>query len=251
MNISNQELNLFARQLILKEFNEKVFEKIQSQHVTLVGLGGIGCPAAQYLLATGVKKITLIDGDIVQLSNLNRQILYSINDIGKKKVDVAKIKLQGINPNCQIVNIPTKLTEDNLHNSLMKSSLVIDTTDNWSSMLLINEYCVQNFIPLISSSVVGYDGQVILFKNKKNHHLCLNCIYPNKDEPDIARCDRVGILGTTAGLTGLTVAQTVINFFTNSYENFNKLIMINSKTLKIDHIKVKENIKCICNKTNS
>ena len=110
-------------------------------------------------------------------------------------------------------------------------------------MVLINNYCVKNSIPLISSSVIGYEGQAILFKNKKNKHLCLNCIYPNKDEPDLPRCDSVGVIGTAAGLTGLIAAQTTINFFTNNNYTNNKLIMISSKSMKISHIKVKKNIR--------
>ena len=102
MSISDQQLEIFSRQLILKEFNDKVFQFIQKQHVVIIGMGGIGCPTAQYLLATGIKKITLIDYDCVEINNLNRQILYSINDLGRKKVEVAKNKLKGINPSCNI-----------------------------------------------------------------------------------------------------------------------------------------------------
>ena len=104
-------------------------------------------------------------------------------------------------------------------------------------MNIINEFCVNQSIPLISTSVIGFDGQVILFKNTKKNHLCLNCIYPNKEEPNLPRCDSVGVIGTAAGITGLIAAQTTINFFTKNYIE-NKLIMISSKSMKISHIKV-------------
>ena len=115
-------------------------------------------------------------------------------------------------------------------------------------MALINNYCVKNSIPLLSSSVIGYDGQVILFKNKKKHHLCLNCLFPNQNEPNLPRCDTVGVLGTAAGLTGLISAQLIINFFIKNHENIEKLIMINSKLMRIDYISVKQNENCIYNK---
>ena len=248
MTITEQELQIFSRQLILKDFSEKNFEFIQQQHVTIIGVGGIGCPIALYLVATGIKHITLIDNDIIQLSNLNRQILFSENDIGKKKVDVAKEKLNAINPKNNINIISTMLSEENIFKHLLGVSLVIDATDNWKSMVLINEYCVKNSIPLLSCSVIGYDGQIILFKNKKRRHLCLNCIYLNQNEPNLPRCDTVGVLGTAAGLTGLNAAQLTINFFTNNHENVEKLIMINSKSMKIDYIKIKENNNCIYKK---
>ena len=118
-------------------------------------------------------------------------------------------------------------------------------------MNIINKFCVKQSIPLVSASVIGFDGQVILFKNSKKNHLCLNCIYPNIDEPNLPRCDSVGVLGIAAGLTGLITAQTTINFFTNDNSIDNKLIMISSKSMKITHIKVKNNSSCINNSKKS
>ena len=245
MNISDQELELFSRQLILKEFNNKIFKAIQKKHIVIVGIGGIGCPAAQYLLTTGIKNLTLIDGDKVQLNNLNRQILFSVDDLNKKKVEVAKKRLSGINPNCNINIFSKKLSKKNIKKFIHKPSIVIDTSDNWSTMKLMNEFCVKNFIPLVSSSIIGYDGQVVLFKNETKNHLCLNCIFPNQKDPELPRCETVGVLGTAAGLTGLVVAQTVINFLTKQRKNLNKIVMINSKSLEMKHIKIKKNNSCL------
>ena len=247
MNISEQEFQIFARQLILKEFDEKTFNFIQKQHVVIIGMGGIGCPTAQYLLSTGIKNLTLIDNDIIQLTNLNRQILYSINNLGEKKVDVASKILKGINPKCKIKTIAKKIDGTNIKKYLSNPSIVIDTTDNWYSMNIINKFCVKQSIPLIGASVIGFDGQIILFKNTKKNHLCLNCIYPNINEPNLPRCDTVGVLGIAAGLTGLIAAQITINFFTKNNAVDNKLIIINSKSMKITHIKVKNNSSCINN----
>ena len=246
--ITEKELKIFSRQLILNDFNEKNFNFIQKQHLIIIGIGGIGCPIAQYLIATGIKHLTLIDDDVVQISNLSRQILFNEKDLGEKKVKVAKEKLRYINPSNNINIISKKITKDNISQHLLNPSLIIDTTDNWESMALINNYCVKNSIPLLSSSVIGYDGQVILFKNKKKHHLCLNCVFPNQNEPNLPRCDTVGVLGTAAGLTGLISAQLIINFFTKNHENIEKLIMINSKLMRIDYISVKQNENCIYNK---
>ena len=243
--ITEHELKIFSRHLILNEFNEKNFKFLQQQHVIIIGVGGIGCPVAQYLVSTGIKHLTLIDNDIIQLSNLNRQILFNEKDLGEKKVDIAKEKLRFINSKNNINAISKKISKKNISQHLSNSSLVVDTTDNWESMTLVNNYCVKNSIPLLSASVVGYDGQVILFKNIKNHHLCLNCIYPNQNEPNLPRCDTVGVLGIAAGLTGLIAAQLTINFFTKNHENVEKIIMINSKLMKIDYIKIKKNDNCI------
>ena len=245
MSVSDKQLKIFSRQLILKDFGEKFFKKTDKKEITIIGLGGIGCPAVLYLVTTGFNKITLVDDDKVKLENLNRQILFNTNSINKKKVEVAKKKLRLINPKCEINIIPKRIDKINIKRILKNSALVLDSTDNWKSMMLINEYCVKNFIPLVSSSVLGCDGQVVLFQNNRNDHLCLNCIYPNKKEPDLPRCENVGILGTAAGLTGIIVAQTIINFFSQNIKNMDKIIMINTKLMKIEYIKVKKNANCI------
>ena len=250
MNISEQELQIFSRHLILKEFNEKLFNNLQKKKITIVGLGGIGCPAAQYLVAVGIKILKLIDGDLIQKTNLNRQILYSIYDIGKSKAKTAKKKLHGTNPECKIDTISTHLDSKNINKYLYNSSLVIDATDNWKSMILINQYCVNQSIPLISSSTVGFDSQITLFNNLPTKHLCLQCIFPNKKEPNLARCDSVGVLGTATGIAGLVVAQKTINFFLEKRLD-NIMTMINVKTLKIDNLKIKKNAACQYLKKNN
>ena len=244
MNISEQELQIFSRHLILKEFNEKSFNHLQKQKITIVGLGGIGCPAAQYLVSAGIKQIKLIDGDIIQKTNLNRQILFSINEIGKSKTKIAKKKLKGINPECNIDAIFFHLEKKNINKFLKNSSLIIDATDNWKTMTLINEYCVYKSIPLVSSSVIGFDSQITLFNNFPYEHLCLKCIFPSNKEPDLARCDSVGVLGTAAGIAGLIAAQKTINFFLEKKIKDNHMTMVNIKSLKINNLIVRKNADC-------
>ena len=124
------------------------------------------------------------------------------------------------------------------------ASLIIDSTDNWKSMKLINKYCVDKSIPLISASVVGFDSQVILFKNLPNKHLCLQCIFPNNNEPDISRCDIVGVMGTAAGMAGFIVAQKAINLFLEKNFDDNYITMVSIKSLKIENIRIKTNFDC-------
>jgi molybdopterin/thiamine biosynthesis adenylyltransferase len=242
--MNNEELEIFSRQLIMNDFQEKSFKRVQGRKVSIIGMGGIGCPLAQYLVSCGIDKIDIFDDDIIKKSNLNRQTLFNIREIGQKKIIIAKEKLTAINPNIKINIFDEKISTNNL-NLLKKSSLIIDTCDNWETMRLINNFSQKNNIPLLSSSVAGYNIQIILFENQKNNHLCLECIFPNKDEPDLARCDTVGILGTTAGLAGIISAQKTINFFMNfNSNNCNYLTLVDSKTLSIDHIKINKNVNC-------
>jgi molybdopterin/thiamine biosynthesis adenylyltransferase len=243
MNINKEELEIFSRQLILEEFNFKNFKKLQNKSISIIGIGGIGCPTAQYLISSGIKNLQIFDQDIVKKSNLNRQNLFSINDIGKKKSIIAKKKLKGINPLANIKSYHKKISSDNL-DLLKESSIVIDATDNWKTMKLVNNYCQSNSIPLLSSSVVGFDIQIALFVNNKKNHLCLECIFPNNNDMELARCETVGILGTAAGLAGLLSAQKTINFLMQFNQNNNFLTLINCKSLSFNHIKIDKNPKC-------
>ena len=243
MTISEEELEIFSRQLILNEFNEKSFEKLQNKKVSIIGLGGVGCPLAQYLISCGIKNLNFFDNDIIKKNNLNRQTLFTIKDINKNKIVVAKKKLLQINPHANINSYNKKITKNNLE-LLKNSSIIIDASDNWITMKLVNEYALNNNIPLVSCSVVGFDIQLILFQNIKNKHLCLECIFPNKEEPRLARCDKIGILGTTAGLAGVLSAQKTINFLMKFPENNELLTLIDCKTLSINQIKVKKKSNC-------
>ena len=243
MKISNDELEIFSRQIIMNDFNDVSFTKLQKNKVSIIGMGGIGCPLSQYLVSCGIKNMNIFDDDVIQKHNLNRQILFNINDIGKSKTKIASKKLLNINPYLQINSFSNKIDKNNLY-LLKESSIIIDTSDNWNTMRLVNAYALDNNIPLISSSVASYDIQIILFENKKDNHLCLECIFPNKKEPKLARCDTVGVLGTAAGLAGIITAQKTINFLMQFEKNNNILTLFDCKTLSLSNIKVSGNIKC-------
>ena len=164
MKKKDLELEIFSRHLILKDFNDFNFRKLQKKKVTIIGMGGIGCPTAQYLVATGIKNIKLIDRDKVQKNNLNRQILYSIKDIGQRKTNIAQQKLNNINPECNIQNINSNINIQNINKFLNNSSLVIDTTDNWKTMILINKYCVRALNRIVKFKKINVAKPITIIK---------------------------------------------------------------------------------------
>ena len=246
MSYSNLEYELFSRQFILKEFSEKNIEKLFKLKITIIGLGGIGCPLVKYLLSSGIRNFTLIDGDIVEKSNLNRQILFTIDDLGKKKVDVAKKILLKNNPKSIIKTIDKNINSQNV-NLLKNSSIIIDTIDNWENTKILNEFCVNNNITYLFSSVVGFDVQIGVFPNNKKNHVCLNCLFPNKKDVDLPRCNTVGISGITAGFAGLITAQKTLNFLLKFTKEKNTLTLFNVKNLEFNRIKIKKNQYCSLN----
>ena len=247
MSYSDFEYELFARQFILKEFSEEILAKLNNKKVTIVGLGGIGCPLSQYLISSGLKNLSIFDGDNIEKSNLNRQILYSVNDIGKNKAEVSKYKLLQTNPNSNIEAHSVNIDEDNI-NLLNNSSIIVDTTDNWHTSKFINKYCVKKSINLIFSSAVSHDIQVCFFPNNNNEHICLNCLFPNKDDVELPRCETVGISATAAGIAGLITAQKTINSLLNFNNEDNILTLFNVMKAKMQKIKVKNNQDCLLNK---
>ncbi len=243
-NYSEKEYEIFSRLFILKEFTEENLKKLSNLKIGIIGIGGIGCPLSQYLINSGIKELTLVDGDIIEKSNLNRQILFDLNDIGKKKVKVAKKKLQLINSDCKINIVDKNINKKNIF-ELSNCSIIVDATDDWNTSRILNEHCVKNYISFLYSSVIKHDLQIILFDNKKqNEHLCLNCIFPNKNEVDLPRCETVGISGISAGLAGLITAQKIINFSLNLSDETNILTVSDGKKLSIENIIIKNKHKC-------
>ena len=245
MSYSDLEYEIFSRQFILKNFNEENIQKLKKAKITIVGLGGIGCPLTQYLVSSGIKNLTFFDGDLIEKSNLARQILYSLEDVGKFKTLIAKEKLLKTNPNCNITAYSEYLIKDNL-TLLLDSDIIVDTTDDWRTSKLINKFCLQNSLRYIFSSAINYNIQICLFSNKKNH-ICLNCLYPNKEDVDLPRCETIGISSICAGIAGLLTAQKTINTLLNTKDENHILTLIDVLDLSINNIKIKNNINCVLN----
>ena len=245
MTYSDLEYEIFSRQFILQNFDEKNIHKLHNAKITIVGLGGIGCPLSQYLVSSGLKHITLFDGDRIEKTNLGRQILYSLDDIGEYKSIIAKNRLLKTNPNCKITSYSENITEKNI-NVLSDADIIIDTSDDWHLSKLINTFCVKNSLKYIFSSAVNNNIQVCLFKNQ-NNHTCLNCVFPNDEDVELARCDTVGISSICAGIAGLITAQKIINTILKINDENNILSLINSENLSISNIKIKNNANCVLN----
>jgi len=246
-NYSDTEYEIFSRLFILDEFSEENLRKLSQLKIGIVGVGGIGCPLTQYLVSSGIKELFLADGDIIEKSNLNRQILFNLKDLGQKKVDIAKKKLGLINSDCKINIMDQNINSLNL-SFLDQCCIVVDATDNWETSKLLNEYCLKNSINFVFSSALRHYLQIIFFNNqKKSEHLCLKCIFPNKDDADLPRCSSVGISGISAGLAGLITAQKIINFSLNLRDETNIITVSDCKKLNIDNIIINSKHDCDLN----
>jgi molybdopterin/thiamine biosynthesis adenylyltransferase len=208
MKMSNNDLLRYSKQIILKQVGILGQKKISSTKVLIVGVGGLGCPVVLYLANLGIKNIGIVDHDKVDLSNLNRQILFNTKDIGKFKVDRAKKFLQKVNEKIKINTYKTKIIKNNIQNILNKYDIICDCSDNFTTRYLLNDFCLKNKKILISAAISKFEAHIFNFNFSKNVpcYRCFMAEIPEKEN----RCDTEGILPTVAGIAGTIQANEVI-----------------------------------------
>ncbi len=214
MDLSDSQLLRYGRQIMLPALGIEGQEQLLASRVLLVGLGGLGSPAAMYLAACGVGHLTLADSDQVELVNLQRQILYDTEDLNKLKTDAAQQALHSLNPEIELQVIPKRLDAEQLEEHVQHVDLVMDTTDNFETRLAINEACVRSGKPLVSGAVIRTEGQLMVFRNRQKGDACYQCLFGNTPVSDVG-CAELGILGPVAGVVGSMQAIEAIKCLTD------------------------------------
>ena len=206
-------------------------------------MGGLGCPLALYLSGLGIGTIGIVDNDKIELSNLNRQIIYNYNDIGKYKVDVAKKRIKNINKNIYIKSYKLRLSKNNILNIIKDFDIICDGTDNFETRLLINDFCLKKKKILISAAVSGFDGHIFKFNFKKKTP-CFRCYMPELP-PNDNNCETEGVTPTLTGIIGTLQANEVLNsILFNNPDNEKKMIILNSKNMNFRRVRLTKNKKC-------
>ena len=203
----------YNRQIILKGFGEAAQQLLLKAKVLVIGAGGLGCPALQYLASAGIGHLGIVDDDTVSLSNLHRQILFTTADIGKLKTEVAAKRLQEMNPQIGIVRHPIRLQKNNILDILSRYDYILDGTDNFESRYLINDACVLLNKPLIFAAVSGFEGQLAIFNatNNQNNSTNYRDIFPIPPEKgEVASCAENGVIGVLPGILGTMAAAEII-----------------------------------------
>ena len=241
--MNDHELLRYSRQIMLPEIGIEGQKKLLKSTVLIVGVGGLGSPTALYLAASGVGHIILSDSDIVEESNIQRQIIYETTDIGFKKAAQATKKLRKLNPNITITTYPM-LTRENVDSAVSQADIVLDGTDRFSSRFTINKACIKNKVPLVSAAVIKMEGQVSVFKGYLDSMPCYRCLYPEDTTEDF-RCVENGILSPVAGIIGSIQALQAIKVITNVGDQLiGKLLVVDAKSLSFNKIKLSKNPKC-------
>ena len=221
--LTDEQLERYARHIVLKDIGGIGQKKLLDAHILIIGAGGIGCPAIQYLAAAGIGALTIIDDDVVSLSNLQRQVLFSVNDIGQPKVEVAKRAALAINPDVLIHTVNQRLTAQNLSDDAAVFSeqffgqfdAILDGCDNYQTRLLVSEYSLTHRIPLVSAAIGQFQGQLGIFRGWEADKPCYRCFVGDALDPDDCdNCSEVGVLGAMVGLMGSFAAMEAIRVVT-------------------------------------
>ena len=199
--LTDEQLLRYSRQIMLPTIDIAGQEKILNSTVLIVGLGGLGSPVAMYLASAGVGRLILVDHDEVELSNLQRQIIHSVDTVGESKVQSAKARVDQLNPDCEVIIQQSKLSDDNVDLLVQQADVVVDCSDNFTSRFALNRACVQYKVPLVSGAAIRMEGQLSVFDARRADSPCYRCLYDDSESEDL-RCATNGVLAPVVGIVG-------------------------------------------------
>jgi adenylyltransferase/sulfurtransferase len=242
--LSKDEIQRYSRHLIMPEVGMDGQQKLKAARVLCVGTGGLGSPLALYLAAAGVGTLGIVDFDVVDVTNLQRQIIHTTADVGRKKLDSAEEKLKAINPYINIRKFETKLSSDNALEIFQDFDIIADGTDNFPTRYLVNDACVLTGKPNVYGSIFRFEGQASVFATEEGP--CYRCLYPEPPPPGLVpSCAEGGVLGILPGLVGVMQATEVIKLILGSGEPLiGRLLLIDALGMKFRELKLRKNAEC-------
>lgn len=243
------ELIRYSRQIMLPEFDYEGQLKLKNSRILLIGLGGLGSPISMYLTAAGIGHLVLNDFDVVEESNLQRQIIHNEESIGQSKLSSAKYRLQSMNTDLSLTLLDKKLNEAELLAQIKLADVVVDASDNFATRYLINRLSFQSKTPLVSGAAVRFEGQLSVFNQYQNSP-CYQCLYPDTEAQMEMTCAENGVIGPILGVIGSMQALEVVKILTGIGETLNgKLMLFDAKSMQIRQLKLTADPLCpICKK---
>lgn len=242
--MNDEQLLRYSRQIMLPAVDVEGQERLLNSRVFIIGLGGLGSPVAMYLAAAGVGHLTVCDDDVVDLSNLQRQILHGTSDIGTTKTQSAKSTLNDLNPDVNVETINRRLSREELTQQVEKHDVVIDASDNFATRFLLNEVCVAARKPLVSGAAIRMEGQITVFRNDHSDSPCYRCIY--QDVPDTGEtCSESGVLAPVVGIIGCIQAVECLKIVTRVGNDLQgRLLLFDGNTMEWRTINVRKDLNC-------
>jgi len=223
--MNDEQLLRYSRQILLPNFDEDKQQTLLDSHVIIMGLGGLGSPVAMYLAAAGIGKLSLVDFDEVDLSNLQRQIIHTTHSIQQPKVESAALAIKNLNPSVETICINQHLTQAELEAQLTTADLLIDATDNFNSRFMINRACYNTRTPLVSGAAIRMEGQISVFDFQNDNSPCYRCLYDEVGEENTS-CSENGVMAPMVGIIGSIQAMEAIKLLTGYGETLTGKLLI-------------------------
>ena len=242
--MNDEQLLRYSRQIMLPEMDVAGQQKLIDATVLVVGMGGLGCPAAMYLAAAGVGHLIIADDDVVELTNLQRQIAHSQSMIGEPKVHSAQQALLGLNPDLKLTALQKRLEGSDLIEAVRQADLVVDACDNFMTRFAINAACIKHRKPLVSGAAIRMEGQVAVFDSRDVDSPCYQCLYSQGDDED-ASCSRNGVIAPLVGIIGAVQAMETIKLLAGIGESLaGRLLLLDASTLQWREMRLPRDSNC-------
>jgi molybdopterin/thiamine biosynthesis adenylyltransferase len=243
--MDDQQLLRYSRHVLLDELGPNAQEKFASAHALVIGVGGLGAPVAQFLTAAGVGTITLCDADSVDLTNLQRQILYATADVGAPKVEAAAARLAAVNPDVTLSTVAARVGPDELATLVAAADVVVDCCDNFDTRHAVNRACVAARKPLVSGAALRFDGQIAVFDARDAASPCYHCLFGEGEEIEETRCATMGVFAPLVGIVGSTQAAEALKLIAGVGESLaGRLLLVDALSMQWRELRVPRDPAC-------
>jgi adenylyltransferase/sulfurtransferase len=243
--MDDAQLLRYSRHILLSELGVDAQERFAASRALIVGIGGLGNPVAQFLAAAGVGTLTLVDADRVDLTNLQRQILFDTGSVGKPKVDAAQARIAAVNPDVRIVAVRDRVGASELGPLAGMSDIVIDCSDNFATRHAVNRACVAAKKPLVSGAAIRFDGQVAVFDARDPRNPCYHCLFGEGDEFEETRCATMGVFAPLVGIVGATQAAEALKLLAAvGHALTGRLLLLDALTMEWREVRVLKDPAC-------
>jgi len=243
--MNDQQLLRYSRHILLDEIDIEGQERLLAAHALVIGAGGLGSPAALYLASAGVGKITLVDDDIVDLTNLQRQIMHTSARVGHLKVESGRLALEEINPGIEIVAVAERVSDARLSALVQSASVVLDCSDNFATRHAVNRACVLHRVPLVSGAAIRFDGQISVFDTRRADAPCYACLFPPDQQFDEVQCSTMGVFSPLVGIIGAMQAAEALKLVAGVGESLaGRLQILDARNMEWTSIRFARNAAC-------
>ncbi|MDP1596355.1 MAG: HesA/MoeB/ThiF family protein [Methylotenera sp.] len=248
--MNDNQLLRYSRHILLPQIEYEGQEKLVNSHALIVGAGGLGSPAALYLVASGVGTLTICDFDVVDITNLQRQIVHTTSAVGINKAISAQNTLSNINPEVKVNAVCEKSTEADFARLISQADVVLDCSDNFATRYMLNKLCVQLKKPLVSGAALGFEGQITVYDMRSDASPCYHCLFPDNGEDTDLRCANNGVFAPLVGMVGATQAAEALKLLMGIGESLQgRLLLLDALSMEWRTIKLGKDPACLVCRT--